>query len=173
MNSARESHFVPPAVWCCSRYHMPKISAGIIAYRWKGKDPEVFLVHPGGPFWAKKDSGAWSIPKGEVQSDEEPIDAAEREFREETGQKVESRPFPLPVVKQSGSKIVYPFALEQDIDPESLDSNTVSLRWPPKSGKHKEFPEVDRGEWFSLESAEVKIIKGQRPVLRHLAEALR
>ncbi len=152
---------------------MPKVSAGIIAYRWKGKSPEVFLVHPGGPFWAKKDSGAWSIPKGEVLPQEEPIYAARREFQEETGQMVQNELHALPPVRQSGSKIVHAFALRQDIDLETFRSNTVSLEWPPKSGEYKEFPESDRGDWFPLKAAEEKLIKGQRPIIHSLAEMLR
>lgn len=152
---------------------MPKVSAGIIAYRWREKHPEVFLVHLGGPFWRKRDSGAWSIPKGEVLPDEEPIEAAGREFEEETGQKVKNSIRALSPTRQSGSKLVHAFAVELDIDPKSLVSNTFSLEWPPKSGKYKEYPEVDRGEWFSVKTAEEKIIKGQRPIFQSLVEMLR
>ena len=126
---------------------------------------EVFLVHPGGPFWAKKDLGVWSIPKGEYAEGESTQEAAKREFREETGFEVEGDPFELGRVKQAGGKLVSVWAVEGDCDAEKLVSNTCSIAWPPRSGRSSEIPEVDRGEWFAVEVARERIVKGQAPVL--------
>ena len=137
-----------------------KISAGLLLYRRRG-ELEVFLVHPGGPFWAKKDAGAWSIPKGEIGAGEEPLQAAQREFLEETGFPIGGEFRPLELLKQSGGKSVYAWAVEADCDPSELRSNLFSLEWPPKSGQTREFPEVDRAAWFTIPQAREKILKGQ------------
>jgi predicted NUDIX family NTP pyrophosphohydrolase len=140
---------------------MAKESAGLLLYR-RGKGGiEVLLVHPGGPFWAKKDLGAWSIPKGEIEPGEDPLQAAKREFQEETGVEPRGELKPLGFVRQSGGKIVHAWALEADLDPASLRSETFVLEWPPGSGRQREFPEVDRAAWFSLAQARQKIVKGQ------------
>jgi len=144
---------------------MPKISAGLLLYRRGGAALEVLLVHPGGPFWAKKDEGAWSIPKGEAAPGEDLLDRARREFAEETGSAVEGAFQPLTPVRQAGGKTVHAWALEGDIDTAALRSNRFSLEWPPRSGRIQEFPEVDRGEWFALPAARRKINKGQLPLL--------
>lgn len=140
---------------------MPKASAGILLYRFIEKTVEVFLVHPGGPFWAKKDVGVWSIPKGEFQTSEDPREAARREFQEETGQMIDGDFLALSPVKQSGGKIVYAWAVEGDCDEKNIQSNMFSLEWPPRSGKMQEFPEIDRADWFDLQTAQEKILKGQ------------
>ncbi|HEX8829683.1 MAG TPA: NUDIX domain-containing protein [Longimicrobium sp.] len=149
---------------------MPKTSAGLLMYRRRPGGVEVFLVHPGGPFWAKKDAGAWSIPKGEFVAGEDPFGAARREFAEETGIVPGGEFVELGVVKQAGGKIVTAWAFEGDCDPAAIRSNTFMMEWPPRSGRQKEFPEVDRAEWFGLETAAEKILKGQLPFLRRLAE---
>jgi predicted NUDIX family NTP pyrophosphohydrolase len=150
---------------------MAKRSAGLLLYR-RTPALEVFLVHPGGPFWAKKDDGAWSVPKGEYSDGEEPLDAARREFVEEIGVAVDGPFLPLGEVKQAGGKIVTAWAVEGELDPATIRSNTLSLEWPPKSGKMRDFPEVDRAAWFTLEDASVKLIPGQTPLLHRLAEKL-
>ncbi len=137
-----------------------KISAGLLLYRRRG-ELEVFLVHPGGPFWARKDAGAWSIPKGEIGEGEEPLQAAQREFLEETGFSIGGKFRPLELRKQSGGKSVHAWAVEADCDPSELRSNLFSLEWPPKSGQTREFPEVDRAAWFTIPQAREKILKGQ------------
>lgn len=145
-----------------------KNSAGILLHRLRGSRIEVFLVHPGGPFWAKKDAGAWSIPKGEFEAGEDPLEAAKREFKEETGFAVEGNFIELTPVKQPGGKVVYAWAVMGDCEAESIKSNTFSLEWPPRSGKRKEFPEVDRAGWFTPEVAREKILKGQLNFLEEL-----
>ncbi|HEY1544019.1 MAG TPA: NUDIX domain-containing protein [Xanthobacteraceae bacterium] len=150
---------------------MSKRSAGLLMYRHSGAHPEVLLVHPGGPFWAKKDRGAWSIPKGEYVDDEEPLAAAQREFFEETGAQPRGAFAPLGEVRQPGGKHVTAWAVEGDFDPAALVSTTFELEWPPRSGRTRSFPEVDRARWFSLEEAREKIIAGQRPLIGRL-EAL-
>jgi predicted NUDIX family NTP pyrophosphohydrolase len=140
---------------------MPKLSAGILLYRKRGPTLEVFLVHPGGPFWRNKDAGAWSIPKGECQTGEDPLEAAKREFLEETGFTVKGEFLPLGEIKQPGGKIVTAWAVEGDYSPSALRSNTFSIEWPPKSGRQQEFPEIDRGGWFALDDAKRLIVKGQ------------
>jgi predicted NUDIX family NTP pyrophosphohydrolase len=145
-----------------------KNSAGILLHRLHGSEIEVFLVHPGGPFWAKKDAGAWSMPKGEFEAGEDPLEAAKREFKEETGFAVEGTFIELTPVKQPGGKVVYAWAVMGDCEAESIKSNTFSLEWPPRSGKRKEFPEVDRAGWFTPEVAREKILKGQLNFLEEL-----
>lgn len=151
---------------------MAKRSAGLLLYRHLHHELQVFLVHPGGPFWAKKDLGAWSIPKGEYQEDEEPLQAARREFLEETGFSVDGTFLHLGSVKQASGKIVSAWAVEGDCNPDSLVSNTCSIEWPPRSGKRIDIPEVDRGAWFSLAEARQRILAGQLPFLEALARTL-
>jgi predicted NUDIX family NTP pyrophosphohydrolase len=145
-----------------------KKSAGILVYRNEKGTTEVFLVHPGGPFWQKKDEGAWSIPKGEFTPDEDPLSAARREFQEETGQSINGDFEKLTPAKQAGRKEVQVWAVKGNIDPTDLHSNTFSMEWPPRSGKMQRFPEVDRGAWFAFAVAEKKILKGQLEILREL-----
>jgi predicted NUDIX family NTP pyrophosphohydrolase len=149
---------------------MPKLSAGILLFRRCPSRVEVMLVHPGGPFWAKKDEGAWSIPKGLVDEGEDLLAAAKREFLEETGMAVEGEFLDLGAHKQPGGKTVVAWACEGDFDPASLKSNTFSLEWPPRSGWTAEFPEVDRAAWYSIDEAFAKINKGQKPIIAALAE---
>jgi predicted NUDIX family NTP pyrophosphohydrolase len=146
---------------------MAKHSAGLLMYRRRG-ELEVFLVHPGGPFWAKKDAGAWSIPKGEYRPGDDPLAAARREFREETGFPVAGEFIPLTPIKQPSGKIIQAWAVEGDCDAEAIRSNTFTLEWPPRSGRQQEFPEVDRAAWFTLTAAREKIIKGQVGFLEEL-----
>lgn len=145
-----------------------KNSAGILLYRLRDSELEVFLVHPGGPFWAKKDAGAWSIPKGEFAEGEDPLSAAKREFEEETGFPLEGDLVALTPLKQRGGKIIYAWAVQGDCDPGAIRSNTFSLEWPPRSGKRQEFPEVDRAGWFTIPDAMRKIAPGQRGFLAEL-----
>lgn len=149
-----------------------KLSAGILLYRRRSEAPEVFLVHPGGPFWARKDEGAWSIPKGEYVEGEAPLAAAQREFFEETGIPIEGDFWELGVHKQPSGKLITAFAAEGDCDAAAIRSNLFTMEWPPKSGHTAEFPEVDCAAWFSLPEAERKIIKGQRPILERFAAAV-
>lgn len=130
----------------------------------------MLLAHPGGPFWAKKDDGAWSIPKGEFEDGEEPLAAAMREFEEETGTKPRGEAIRLEPLRQAGGKIVYAYAMRADFDPATLKSNTFLMEWPPKSGRRQEFPEVDRVAWFAIEQAERKILKTQVPLLAELIQ---
>jgi len=146
-----------------------KVSAGLLVYRKRQGVLEVLLAHPGGPFWAKRDSGAWSIPKGEVDATEPPLDAARREFHEETGFTVSGDFTPLNPLRQPGGKVVHAWAVQGDWDPTRLRSNTFGLEWPPRSGKKEEFPEIDRAEWFSLDEALRRILPGQAGFLRELA----
>jgi predicted NUDIX family NTP pyrophosphohydrolase len=154
---------------------MPQRSAGILLYRRRRGAVEVLLVHPGGPFWARKDEGAWSIPKGEYATDEDGLAAARREFAEETGRRIEGEAIGLGAFRQSSAKTVDAWAIEGDFDPATLKSNTFTLEWPPRSGKKREVPEVDRAQWFTPEAAARKLLKGQRPILeallRHLARS--
>jgi predicted NUDIX family NTP pyrophosphohydrolase len=150
---------------------MAKKSAGLLLHREAFGTTELFLVHPGGPFWARKDDGAWSIPKGEFEEGEDPLEAAKREFREETGFVVTGKFQPLPPLKQRSGKMVYAWMVKGDVDPARLKSNTFYTEWPRGSGKVREFPEVDRGEWFDLALARHKILQGQLPLLDQL-EAL-
>jgi predicted NUDIX family NTP pyrophosphohydrolase len=149
-----------------------KLSAGILLYRRQKGDVNVFLVHPGGPFWAKKDEGAWSIPKGEYEVGEDPLAVAKREFQEETGFEISGLFRPLTALKQPSGKIISAWAVEGDIDPTTLTSNTFTLEWPPKSGKIREFPEVDRGDWFDLPTARMKLLAGQRAFVDQLERSI-
>lgn len=140
---------------------MAKNSAGLLMYRHRKGILQVFLVHPGGPYWAKKDLGSWSIPKGEFTPDEDPLEAARREFEEETGFPAAGHFRPLRPIRQPSGKMVHAWAFEGDCDPLAIKSNLFSMVWPPRSGKYQEFPEVDRAEWFTIETAKDKILKGQ------------
>ncbi len=151
---------------------MAKQSAGLLVYRIKDDKPELFLVHPGGPFWAKKDQGAWSIPKGEYGDEEDALPAAKREFREETGFSIEGDFQRLTPVRQAGGKIVHAWAVEGDADASAIHSNTFSMEWPPKSGNQRQFPEVDRAGWFKFPEARKKILKGQAPLLEELEKII-
>ncbi|CAN7666068.1 NUDIX domain-containing protein [Mesorhizobium sp. LjRoot246] len=150
---------------------MAKRSAGLLIYRRSDGVLKVLLVHPGGPFWAKKDEGAWSIPKGLVGVDEDELAAAQRETEEELGIKVDGTFARLGDYKQPGGKVVTAWSVEAriDIDVAAIKSNMFTMEWPPKSGSLKEFPEVDRAGWFTLAETEVKILKGQRPMLSDFA----
>jgi predicted NUDIX family NTP pyrophosphohydrolase len=150
----------------------PKRSAGLLLFRRRQDEPEVLLVHPGGPLWAGKDDGAWTVPKGEVEQNEDLLAAARREVEEETGARPSGTFIPLPPVHQAGGKVVHVWAVESDFDPESLVSNLFEMEWPPRSGRRRSFPEVDRAAWFDLETAARKILPSQAAVLRHLQERL-
>ena len=152
---------------------MPKRSAGLLMYRRRDSKIEVFLVHPGGPFWAKKDLGAWSIPKGEYLDQEGPLGVAQREFEEETGFTPEGPFIELNDLKQPGGKIITAWAFEGDCDPTKLRSNTFVMEWPPRSGRRMDVPEVDRGCWYSLEDARSRLLAGQRAFLDRLLEKAR
>lgn len=147
------------------------LSAGIIAYRHAPGGLEVLLVHPGGPFWRNRDAGAWSIPKGGVDPGEDHLTAGVREFQEETGTVLAGDFLPLGEIRQAGGKRVVAFAIEADIDPDAITSNTFSMEWPPKSGKLAQFPEVDRAAWFDFATARAKINPAQAMFLDRL-EAL-
>ena len=151
---------------------MPKRSAGLLMYRRGAAGLTVLLVHPGGPFWAGKDLGAWSIPKGEYDADEVPLAAAQREFAEETGTAPRGEFLPLGEAKQPGGKHVSAWAVEGDFDPATLVSTTFEMEWPPRSGRKRSFPEVDRAAWFSLDEARRKILAGQRPLIDRLERML-
>lgn len=151
---------------------MQKKSAGILLYRFQNNLPEVLLVHPGGPFWAKKDLGVWSIPKGEFEADENPLDAAKREVKEETGIKVQGDFIELTPVKQKSGKIIYAWALQGDFNSAEIKSNTFEMEWPPKSGIKKAFPEIDKAAWFTTDEAKKKIIEGQVPLINELETKL-
>jgi Predicted NTP pyrophosphohydrolase len=151
-----------------------KKSAGILLYRLHHGAPQVMLVHPGGPFWKNKDAGVWSIPKGEPNEGEDPLDAALREFREETGIPIKkSTCTPLTPVKQKAGKLVLAWAMEGDLDTTAINSNTFNMEWPPHSGKTQSFPEVDRAGWFGLEEAREKINPGQVPLLNELEKIIK
>jgi predicted NUDIX family NTP pyrophosphohydrolase len=143
---------------------VPKKSAGLLLFR-RREGLEVLLVHPGGPLWAKKDEGAWSIPKGEIDADEDPLAAARREFEEELGSSVTGDFVTLAPIRQASGKLVYAWAVEADFDTATFTSGTFSMEWPPRSGRQQEFPEVDRAEWFTIDEAKRKINKGQVPLL--------
>src|ERR1700736_4737751 len=149
---------------------MRKRSAGILMYRRRPAIIELLLVHPGGPFWAKKDLGAWSIPKGEYAPNEDPLAAAQREFEEETGARPCGEFQPLGDVVQAGGKRVSAWAVEGDLDPAALVSNSFELEWPPRSGRKRSFPEVDRAEWFAPDAARKKILAGQRAFIDRLGK---
>jgi predicted NUDIX family NTP pyrophosphohydrolase len=149
-----------------------KRSAGILLYRIRRGELEVFLAHPGGPFWAKKDLGAWTIPKGEIGEGEDPLAAAKREFAEETGLALEGEFRALKPIRQKGGKLVLAWAVEGDCDPADLRSNVFSMEWPPKSGKQAEFPEVDRAQWFGLDEAKRRMLAAQVPLIEELAAGM-
>jgi predicted NUDIX family NTP pyrophosphohydrolase len=151
---------------------MPRISAGVLLHRGSADRLQVLLVHPGGPYWAKRDLGAWSIPKGEVESGEDARAAALREFHEETGFAVEGQAWPLGQAKQPSGKIVMAWAISGDVDAGRIQSNRVAIEWPPRSGRRLEFPEVDRAEWFDLAEARRRILPGQACFLDALAGKL-
>ncbi|MDX2239883.1 MAG: NUDIX domain-containing protein [Leptolyngbyaceae cyanobacterium bins.302] len=151
---------------------MGRKSAGLLMYRQKTGVLEVFLIHPGGPFWAKKDAGCWSIPKGECLENEAPFDAARREFQEETGLIPNGDFIELTEIKQTGGKRVKAWAFAGDCDPTEIKSNMFLLEFPPRSGKFQSFPEVDRAEWFTIEAAKAFIIKGQIALLQELQQKL-
>jgi predicted NUDIX family NTP pyrophosphohydrolase len=151
---------------------MPTISAGLLLYRSGKGAVEVFLVHPGGPFWRKKDAGAWSIPKGIIDANEDPMSAAKREFDEETGLKVSGDFTPLSSVKLRSGKVLLAWAVEGDCDPSEIKSNTFPMEWPPHSGRQQEFPEADRAAWFTIGEAKKKINQGQVPLLEELMRIL-
>jgi predicted NUDIX family NTP pyrophosphohydrolase len=150
---------------------MNRKSAGILLFHFVQGTPEVLLVHPGGPFWIHKDLGAWSIPKGGMEEGESNLDAAKRELEEETGIKTDGEFIELSSVKQ-GSKIIFAWAFELHSEAELRMSNSFELEWPPKSGKLKSFPEIDKAEWFNLEDAKIKINKGQIPLIDELSSIL-
>ena len=152
---------------------MAKRSAGLLMYRKRDGVLEVFLVHPGGPFWARKDLGTWSIPKGEFDESEDGLAAAKREFLEEVGQKIEGRAFlALTPARQKGGKVVYAWAVQGEVDEAAVTSNEFEMEWPPKSGRTGRFPEVDRGQWFSVAEARRKLVSGQVPIVDELARNL-
>lgn len=151
---------------------MAQKSAGLVFYRFHHHFPEFLLVHPGGPFWMKKDLGVWSIPKGEFAETEDPLAAAIREVEEELGIRAAGEFMALSTIKQKGGKLVYSWALQQDIDPQKIKSNSFQLEWPPKSGTKKDFPEVDKAAWFGMEEAKKKIIPEQSALLEELAKKL-
>jgi predicted NUDIX family NTP pyrophosphohydrolase len=150
-----------------------KYSAGLLLFRHAAEGLQVMLVHPGGPYWARKDLGAWSIPKGEIEPGEEPLAAARREFEEETGARVDGEFLPLPPVRLRSGKQIQAWAVQADFDPATLRSNLFTMEWPPKSGEQRAFPEADRAGWFGLAEAREKIHPGQAPLLDALLERLR
>ena len=143
----------------------PPLSAGVLLFRQRGDHLEVLLVKPGGPFWRNKDSGAWMIPKGLVEPGEAPVEAALREFEEETGTRLTTVPFPLATVKQAGGKLVEAFALEGDLDPGTVRSNEFELEWPPRSGRLQRYPEVAEARWMTLDEARALMLPSQLPLL--------
>ncbi|HTZ80283.1 MAG TPA: NUDIX domain-containing protein [Stellaceae bacterium] len=152
---------------------MAKLSAGLLLYRRRAAGIEVFLVHPGGPFWARKDAGAWSIPKGEAAPGEDLLARARQEFAEETGSVAAGSFHALAPVRQPGGKTVHAWAVEGDLDAAAIRSNTFTMEWPPRSGRRQDFPEVDRAQWFDLAAAREKINKGQAALLDELESWLR
>jgi predicted NUDIX family NTP pyrophosphohydrolase len=151
---------------------MPRTSAGLLPYRRREGRLEVFLVHPGGPFWANKDEHAWSVAKGEVEPGEDLLHAAHREFSEETGFTLVEPAIPLAPIRQASGKLVHVWAIEADIDPSVVQSNSFPLEWPPRSGQIRQFPEVDRAAWFDLAEARNKIHKGQIAILDEVKSKL-
>lgn len=147
---------------------MSKASAGLLLYRFNNKKLEVLLVHPGGPYWVNRDEGAWSIPKGEFSSDEDPLEVAKREFEEETSFQIAGDFRRLEAIKQRGGKTVFAWAIEGNVDVSKVRSNLFSIEWPPKSGKQQTFPEIDKAEWFSIEQAKSKINASQIALLDEL-----
>jgi predicted NUDIX family NTP pyrophosphohydrolase len=151
---------------------MPKISAGILLFRFINLYPEILLFHPGGPYWARKDAGAWSIAKGELNEDETPIHAAERELKEESGITIMGDLIELGSIKPKNNKLVFAWALEQDFDPSNLQSNLFEIEWPPASGKKQSFPEMDQACWFTLDEAKQKILESQIPFIEALEKKI-
>lgn len=151
---------------------MAKKSAGLLMFRRPAGELQVLLVHPGGPFWARKDLGAWTLPKGEYEVAEDALDAAKREFVEETGFAIREPLLPLGSLKQRSGKIISAWAFESDCDPAALVSNTFEMEWPPKSGRKASFAEVDRAQWFSLDQATAKLVPGQIGFLQALIECV-
>ena len=149
-----------------------RISAGLLLYRILAGQVQFLLAHPGGPFWKNKDAGAWTIPKGELEANEEPLAAAQREFEEELGFKPQGKFIELTPVKQKGGKIVRAWAVQGDCEPDQIRSNTFNLEWPPRSGKQQAFPEVDRAAFFALEQAKEKINLGQLPLLHEATKLI-
>lgn len=147
-------------------------SAGILLYKLKDEELQLFLVHPGGPFWANKDEGAWTIPKGEFDENEQPLDAAKREFLEETGKALSGNFIELAPVVQKAGKLVYAWAIQGNIDADNITCNTYKIQWPPKSGQWKSFPEVDKGAWFRIEEARRKINPAQALFIDELIQKL-
>lgn len=150
-----------------------KKSAGLLPFRSAGKNPEVLLAHPGGPFWKNKDLGAWSIVKGEYNDDEEPLTAARREWREETGIAISGSFIPLQPVRQKSGKEIIAWAVEADFDPTKIKSNSFEIEWPPKSGKKQSFPEIDRAAWFPVKEAKEKINPAQVALIEELIRAIK
>jgi len=151
---------------------MPLPSAGILLYRIRGARLEVLLAHPGGPFWQRRDEGAWTIPKGELDAGEEPESTARREFLEELGAEAQGVLEPLGTIRQRGGKLVHAFALMSDFDVDALRSNPFEMEWPPRSGRMQSFPEVDRAAWFDAERARSMILESQRPLIDRLEAML-
>ena len=152
---------------------MPRTSAGVLLYRRRGSGVEVLIGHMGGPFWARKDDAAWSVPKGEYDPGEEPFDVALREFEEELGSPAPATDLlPLGEVKQAGGKVITAWAVEGDLDAAATRSNTFTLEWPPRSGRLQEFPEIDRAAWLPVDEARTKLVRGQVPLLDRLLAAL-
>jgi predicted NUDIX family NTP pyrophosphohydrolase len=151
---------------------MAKQSAGILLYRIRDKQLQVFLIHPGGPFFRNKDNGAWSIPKGEFEEGEQALAAAKREFEEETGQNIDGKFIELSPIIQKGGKKVFCWSVEGDIDHEIIVSNTFEIEWPPRSGKKQTFPEVDKAGWFDINSARIKINEAQVKLIDELNNKL-
>jgi predicted NUDIX family NTP pyrophosphohydrolase len=151
---------------------MPRTSAGLLLYRFRSGEPEVLLVHPGGPFWENRDLGAWSIPKGELEPGEDALTAARREFNEETGFTAVGPATPLGQARQRSGKVVMAWAVAGDLDAEQVRSNRIAIEWPPRSGRLREFPEVDRAGWFGIEEARRRILPGQAGFLEELLRVL-
>lgn len=149
-----------------------KKSAGILLYRFHNNSIELLLVHPGGPYWAKRDAGAWSIPKGEFDENEDPLDAAVREMEEETGAKVSGKFMELTPVKQKSGKLIYAWGIEGNFNPGEINSNSFEIEWPPKSGKKISFPEIDKAAWFKPDEAKKRIMEGQIPLIEEIVEKL-
>ena len=156
---------------------MPKQSAGILLYKFANQELQVLLVHPGGPYFKNKEAGYWTIPKGEFTAEENPLDAAQREFHEETGQAISGPFYKLAPVKQRGGKWVHAWATEGDLDPQKIRSNTFTMEWPPRSGRQQEFPEIDKAKWFSrlealemINSAQCALVEELVSLIGHSAE---